>query len=472
MQPMKSLLEGRRAARDWRRRPDEPVPQHHGRDDASGESEGGVDARAGGDGVHVGSGVRGISGKGEGPAAAGMLADLAVLSVDVFTAPSTRVAEGIASVLTMLGGRSFTKREPCVTLRLAIMLGEPRMTAEGRSSAISDPSSIRLRRDRELVEISAPGRCQSRSRRDPSPRDRRRRAGAAVHQRARRATFRSSPTCSAPRAAPSWRSARGRSRSIKRLVQLAETLLPPTPAKLWGARDVGRRAAQGRHAARRGTGPVVEVVTSDVRLDQLPVLTCWPEDGGPFVTLPLVYTEHPGQAGPQPRHVPDAGATTRARPACTGRSARAAASTTRAAEARGEALPVTVFLGGPPALILSAIAPLPGERARADAGVAHRRRAAAAGRRGRRHPHPLVAERGVRADGRGPRRSVRRPEGPFGDHYGYYSLQHDYPVFDVQADRASQGRDLSRRPSSASRARRTSSSATCCRSCCRRCSRW
>jgi 3-polyprenyl-4-hydroxybenzoate decarboxylase len=38
---------------------------------------------------------------------------------------------------------------------------------------------------------------------------------------------------------------------------------------------------------------------------------------------------------------------------------------------------------------------------------------------------------------------VRRPEGPFGDHYGYYSLQHDYPVFEC-SDRASRGRDLSR----------------------------
>ena len=32
-------------------------------------------------------------------------------------------------------------------------------------------------------------------------------------------------------------------------------------------------------------------------LDRLPVLTCWPEDGGPFITLPLVYTEHPAGKG-------------------------------------------------------------------------------------------------------------------------------------------------------------------------------
>src|SRR6185295_1080152 len=99
------------------------------------------------------------------------------------------------------------------------------------------------------------------------------------------------------------------------------------------------------------------------------------------------------------------------------------------AEARGQALPVTVFLGGPPALMLAAVAPLPenvpeillasliaGERIPQVTGSG---------------PHPLVAMAefalmGEVAPG------VRRPEGPFGDHYGYYSLQHDYPVFSVQ----------------------------------------
>ena len=140
------------------------------------------------------------------------------------------------------------------------------------------------------------------------------------------------------------------------------------------------------------------------------------------------------------------------------------------AEARGRALPVTVFLGGPPALILSAIAPLPenvpelmlasliaGERL----PQVHGQGAASADRR--RAEFALIGEVPPR---------VRRPEGPFGDHYGYYSLQHDYPVFDGAADGAPRRRDLSRRRSSASRGRRTSSSATCCRSCCRRSSRW
>jgi UbiD family decarboxylase len=62
------------------------------------------------------------------------------------------------------------------------------------------------------------------------------------------------------------------------------------------------------------------------------------------------------------------------------------------------------------------------------------------------------------------RPGVRRPEGPFGDHYGYYSLRHDYPVFEVDVVRTAATRSTRRR-SWASRARRTSSSATSCRSC-------
>src|SRR5512134_4200098 len=58
-------------------------------------------------------------------------------------------------------------------------------------------------------------------------------------------------------------------RLIRRMVHLAETLLPPTPRKLWDARDVAREALR-IGLSRRRRGPVTEVVTSDVRLDRLP----------------------------------------------------------------------------------------------------------------------------------------------------------------------------------------------------------
>ena len=93
------------------------------------------------------------------------------------------------------------------------------------------------------------------------------------------------------------------------------------------ATSPSRRCASGSAAA--SAGPVTEVVTRDVRLDRLPVLTSWPEDGGPFLTLPLVYTEHPERPGRTTSASTACRSTTRARRACTGRSARAAASTTR-----------------------------------------------------------------------------------------------------------------------------------------------
>jgi UbiD family decarboxylase len=218
-------------------------------------------------------------------------------------------------------------------------------------------------------------------------------------------------------------------RLIKRLVHLAETLLPPTPAKLWGARDLGWELARVG-MRRQTTGPVLDVVSTDVQLDRLPILTSWPEDGGPFITLPLVYTAHPERPGHNlgmyRLHVHDRSSTGMHWQIGKGGGFHYAL-----AERRNEALPVTVFLGGPPALILSAIAPLPENvpELMLASLIAGQRlpQVAAPGN----HPHPLIAAAEFALMGQVPPHQ-RRGEGPFGDHYGYYSLQHDYPVFQVQ----------------------------------------
>ena len=216
-------------------------------------------------------------------------------------------------------------------------------------------------------------------------------------------------------------------RLIRRLVELAETILPPTPSVLWGARDVGMELLKvGMRKVPKG--PVVDTVTANVRLDRLPALTCWPEDGGPFITLPLVYTTHPDKRGHNlgmyRMQVYDAHTTGMHWQIGKGGGYHYAI-----AEQRGQPLPVTVFLGGPPALILSAIAPLPENipELMLASLIAGERLARVEGQ----GAHPLVANAEFALIGEVPP-DVRRPEGPFGDHYGYYSLQHDYPVFNVQ----------------------------------------
>jgi 3-polyprenyl-4-hydroxybenzoate decarboxylase len=100
-------------------------------------------------------------------------------------------------------------------------------------------------------------------------------------------------------------------------------------------------------------------------------------------------------------------------------------------QALNQPLPATVFLGGPPALILAAIAPLPENvpELMLASLIAGERLPQVAGPGG--HPHPLIASAEFALMGEvAPR--LRKPEGPFGDHYGYYSLQHDYPVLRIK----------------------------------------
>ena len=216
-------------------------------------------------------------------------------------------------------------------------------------------------------------------------------------------------------------------RLLERLVALLPDLLPPTPGKLWGARDLVPELLRAG-VRRRPRGPVTEVVTGSFDLTRLPATTSWPEDGGPFLTLPLVFTRHPATGGPNlgiyRMQVHDARTLGMHWQIGKGGGFHYAA-----AEARGEALPVTVFLGGPPALVLSAIAPLPENvpELLLASLLAGRRLGMVPGPGGR----SLVAEAEFALMGRVPP-AVRRPEGPFGDHYGYYSLQHPYPVLEVE----------------------------------------
>ncbi|MCL2341300.1 MAG: UbiD family decarboxylase [Proteobacteria bacterium] len=212
---------------------------------------------------------------------------------------------------------------------------------------------------------------------------------------------------------------------VQGLVRLVEHSMPPTLATLWQARGL---LAQGLRVGlkRVNTGPVLECRQRPARLSELPLLTSWHSDGGPFVTLPLVYTEHPDGLG----HNLGMYRIQRYDDTTTGihwQIHKGGGFHYFAAEQKNQALPLTLYIGGPPALMLAAIAPLPEnipELVLASLLQGEKLRLAADPDGG----HPLVAEAEFAIKGHVPPQ-VRRPEGPFGDHYGYNSLRHDYPVF-------------------------------------------
>jgi len=217
---------------------------------------------------------------------------------------------------------------------------------------------------------------------------------------------------------------------VKKAVLALDKLLPPKPAALWAERAwLLDMAKSGLKKVSPSKAPVLECIETKVNLHQLPALTGWQEDGGPFVTLPLVYTEHPEtrehNLGMYRMQIFSENQT-----GMHWQIHKGGGFHHYEAEKRGRSLPVTVFLGGPPALILSAIAPLPEmlpeliftsflmgckmERVEVEG-----------------HAHALIAEAEFALCGEVPPK-VRRPEGPFGDHYGYYSWVHDFPVFNVK----------------------------------------
>ncbi|HMB04351.1 MAG TPA: UbiD family decarboxylase, partial [Isosphaeraceae bacterium] len=180
-------------------------------------------------------------------------------------------------------------------------------------------------------------------------------------------------------------------------------------------------------------GPILAHTTT---LDRLPKLQSWPLDGGPFITLPQVYTEDPDRPGLARSNlgmyrVQLAG--NRYEPnrevGLHYQIHRGIGVHHAAAIRRGEALPVNVFVGGPPALTVAAVMPLPEglpELGFAGALAGHRIRMVAPD-----GALPIPAEADFALVG-----SIdphaRKPEGPFGDHLGYYSLTHDFPVLRVE----------------------------------------
>jgi UbiD family decarboxylase len=217
-------------------------------------------------------------------------------------------------------------------------------------------------------------------------------------------------------------------RFFKRASEALEMLANPSLSTLWNLRDIAGTVFKLGARTRR-SGPVLERAMNPVRLKALPQIQSWPMDGGPFLTLPLVYTEHPlsGKAniGMYRNQIFD--------DATAGmhfQVHRGIGFHYYESEKQQKPLPANIFLGGPPALIMSAIAPLPENIPEIVLASLLNGNKINVIRNSEISPLPLVAEAEFAIIGRIPPH-VRRTEGPFGDHYGYYSLAHPFPVLQV-----------------------------------------
>jgi 4-hydroxy-3-polyprenylbenzoate decarboxylase len=180
-------------------------------------------------------------------------------------------------------------------------------------------------------------------------------------------------------------------------------------------------------------GPVTQGTTT---VSALPQVRCWPDDGGAFITLPIVYSEDAAAPGWRKsnlgmyriqlsggQYAPDreVGLHYQIHRTIGVHHARAIE--------RGVPFRVNVLVGGPPALTLAAIMPLPeGLPELLFAGALGGRRVRLINQPGR---LPIAADADFCITGTvDPARQL--PEGPFGDHLGYYSLAHAFPVLNVE----------------------------------------
>jgi 4-hydroxy-3-polyprenylbenzoate decarboxylase len=168
----------------------------------------------------------------------------------------------------------------------------------------------------------------------------------------------------------------------------------------------------------------------DFSLRHLPILKCWPKDGGRFITLPNVHTRDPEtgarNVGVYRMQIFDERTT-----AMHWQVHKVGARHGKRYYERNEPMPVAVALGGDPALSFSATAPLPdGLDEVLFAGFLRRKSIEMVKCKTIDLEVPagvdLVLEGYVQP-------GEMRPEGPFGDHTGYYTAVEDYPVFHLTA---------------------------------------
>ena len=186
------------------------------------------------------------------------------------------------------------------------------------------------------------------------------------------------------------------------------------------------RSASGRPACQE-----VVLKGADIDLGRLPVPICWPQDGGPYITLPQVVTRDPvtGARNVGMYRVQVMG---RDSLAMHWQRHKVGAAHWREMAARGETMPVAIVLGGDPASIYAASAPLPpGIDEYLFAGFLRREPVRLA--KALTSDLEVPAEAEVVIEGQIDPGEELVMEGPFGDHTGFYSLADLYPRVQVTA---------------------------------------
>ena len=177
------------------------------------------------------------------------------------------------------------------------------------------------------------------------------------------------------------------------------------------------------------------VLKNETTIDQLPWIKCWPKDGGPFITLPQVYSEDPSSPGVMRSNIGMYRVQLAGNDYKTNHEIgihyqihRGIGVHHEAALRLGKPLRVAVFVGGPPAHTFAAVMPLPeGLPEVVFAGMLAGRRF----RYGKWQSWTVAADADFCILGT-IEGNATKPEGPFGDHLGYYSLAHEFPVMKVE----------------------------------------
>lgn len=217
---------------------------------------------------------------------------------------------------------------------------------------------------------------------------------------------------------------------VKRAIELKTdpSALMRNPPRYWKA----PLTAWAMRPKRTSRGPVA---AREISIDQLPQLVSWPKDGGPFITLPQVYSEDANRPGLMNSNLGMYRIQLGGNEYTTNREIglhyqihRGIGVHHQAAVRAGQPLRVNVFVGGTPAMTLAAVMPLP-------EGMSELTFAGALS--GHRIPMvclpnelPYYGEADFVITGQ-IEMERQLPEGPFGDHLGYYSLQHEFPVLRV-----------------------------------------